>query len=266
MQYPKSLVNLAVRLYRETRSGTAVAKRLDVSTTKAYALLVAGGVVLQDKPKEQRQKYRLTGDREQEAIRDYMSGLRLKDLEKKYGVCSWVIREATRRSGADIRKKGGTGRTFTEDELKQIVELHRQGLTQTQIGAALRSNQSTISFTLKRLGEMVATAHRRGKDHPSWKGGRVMIGERKQYFGVHVERDDPMACMASGQYVLEHRLVMARQLGRPLTSRETVHHINGDTFDNRLENLQLRQRDHGTGVVHRCRACGSTDIESARLN
>jgi hypothetical protein len=41
---------------------------------------------------------------------------------------------------------------------------------------------------------------------------------------------------------LEHRLVMARMLGRPLTTDESVHHRNGDRLCNRPDNLELWSR------------------------
>ena len=41
-----------------------------------------------------------------------------------------------------------------------------------------------------------------------------------------------------------------------------IDHINGIRNDNRIENLELRQRNHGAGVRYKCTCCGSTDVEA----
>ena len=111
------------------------------------------------------------------------------------------------------------------------------------------------------LGRFV---NRRGENHWSWKGGRVDKGNG--YMAVAVSRESPYAGMIGRTgYVLEHRLVMAQSLGRPLRSDETVHHINGIKDDNRPENLQLRQGPHGKNTRHRCGACGSYDIVTEEI-
>jgi HNH endonuclease len=39
--------------------------------------------------------------------------------------------------------------------------------------------------------------------------------------------------------IMLHRHVMEQYLGRPLTEKEVVHHIDGDRFNNEISNLQL---------------------------
>ena len=48
-------------------------------------------------------------------------------------------------------------------------------------------------------------------------------------------------------HMMKHRWVMQQHIGRPLLRQETVHHINGDRTDNRIENLELWSDSHPAG-------------------
>ena len=77
---------------------------------------------------------------------------------------------------------------------------------------------------------------KRGENCGAWKGGTHM---RNGYKMTYVHPSSFFYSMATGSYVLEHRLVMAEHLGRCLQPWEIVHHKNGIKDDNRIENLQV---------------------------
>jgi hypothetical protein len=101
----------------------------------------------------------------------------------------------------------------------------------------------TAKQNIARAAHMRTLAReQRGEKHPGWKGGTfISEGYRHVLIRDLPESDQalvqPMA--TKSDYILEHRLVMARTLGRPLTRKETVHHVNGVRLDNRPENLEL---------------------------
>lgn len=77
-----------------------------------------------------------------------------------------------------------------------------------------------------------------GSDHPTWKGGRHI--NHQGYVMIRLQKDDPFYKMVGQNgYVREHRLIMAKAIGRILKRTEYVHHKNGIKTDNRINNLEL---------------------------
>jgi len=76
-----------------------------------------------------------------------------------------------------------------------------------------------------------------GNGSPTWKTGRH---KHNGYVYIWIAPKDFFHPMANCRnYITEHRLVMAKHLGRNLQQWEVIHHKNGIRDDNRIENLQL---------------------------
>lgn len=88
-----------------------------------------------------------------------------------------------------------------------------------------------------------------GEKASGWKGGKWHHG--KGYIMILVP-EHPFA--NSYGYVMEHRLVMEKYLGRYLVPNvDDVHHINGIKDDNRLENLELMTHGEHTTLHNNIR-------------
>lgn len=266
-EYSPDLVQLAARLYEDLKSGNKVAKRLDVSHSTAYRLLNAAGVKLPGRhsAEVQQRKKTLHGELAKAAADDYAAGMKADELRAKYRVGMWAIRTAAKDAGVTMRNRGGRYRMFSAADKAEAIRLYCvEGLSQASIAAHFSSHQITVSRMLRAAGVKTRWHGAKGSDHASWNGGIV---KQHEYLAEWVDNDDPLAAMRNTQgYVMQHRLVMARELGRPLLAWESVHHINGDPKDNRLSNLQLRFGKHGKGVSMICANCGSHEIKYQALS
>jgi hypothetical protein len=170
------------------------------------------------------------------------------------------------RKGRSYKKIRSDSFYRTQKAQREVVRLYDSGRSLQQIAVHHGSSVQAVITALNHQSVKRREPGGKGKRHGSWKGGRILTGDG--YIRAWVAPDDPMHTMcrpSDGHYVLEHRLVMARHLERPLEPYETVHHINGDRADNQLENLQLRVRYHGKGQVAFCRDCNSRNTGYKRL-
>ena len=210
----------------------------------------------------------LSGDAEIDVARRYVEGQSLSQIQSAYPhVSRAAVANALRRRGVPLRRRGATERGRDPSVIADIIERYQGGEAQWAIGQHHHIHQTVISRILRENGiEPRKKVQGRGPEaHGQWRGGRSKHAEG--YVMVWLAPDDPMAPMRTrGGYVMEHRLVMARFLGRPLTRHETVHHIHENSRDdNRIENLQLRQGRHGRGTVFVCAECGSHNIVARPL-
>jgi hypothetical protein len=87
-----------------------------------------------------------------------------------------------------------------------------------------------------------------GPNNPAWKGGVTYFKTHGNYVGVKYIRCpiEYLIMARKDGYVMEHRILVAQQIGRPLLRTEVVHHLDHNPANNSLENLILfsSNKDH----------------------
>ena len=249
-----------IATYQECRSAYKVAEQLGLGDSTVYRVLVRHGVDRKGLAEYRQRRTRFKG--EEQAIRAaYDQGATHDELRRQFGMASdYAIKSAIRRAGGTLRPNPVP--RLRPGELEKLRELHATGISQLRIALEIGRSQVWVNRTLRKNG--LLSPKRRGELSSQWKGGEYLTGGG--YIRVWIPDDDPLAVMRNNSgHVLEHRIVMARALGRPLLPTETVHHVDGDRMHNELSNLQLRQGRHGAGVAIACLDCGSHRIGPVQL-
>ena len=242
-----------VARYQAREGANTIAKSLDCGRGPIVTVLERHGVY------ERRRFQGFTPEERDDIFEKYRAGAKPSELAREFKVGQVTIDRMLKRYDVWVHPSSleRVASRFTVEQKLQMAEEYKAGDSIYKIGARYDTRPQLIWKILQAAG-----VEFRDK---AWKGGKLASYGGK-YISIAIDPTDPYAVMANvGGYVLEHRLVMAKSIGRPLTSTETVHHINGDGTDNRIENLQLRKGNHGKGVVMACLDCGSHNIDSVPL-
>jgi len=98
------------------------------------------------------------------------------------------------------------------------------------------------SLACRKLGKSKKMKHRIGILNPRFKGGRYKNAHGywiRTLSSLSDEERQLAKKMVTRTTILEHRVIIAKEIGRPLTKKDIVHHKNEIKGDNRIENLEL---------------------------
>lgn len=240
-------------------SANKVANDLKIGTSSVYRCLYRNKIVTVGLEQYKKNVEIFPPEIKQEIKIGYESGLTILDLKNKFGGSLDSISRAIKVAGGTIRPpQGQRTKTTYEDEI-EMCKMYQNGVSLAGIEAIYKCCYSVVNRALQKHG----IKKRRQR---KLKNSGYSITDQG-YLLKLVRENDAFSCMRNKRgYVLEHRLVMAKKLNRPLTKSETVHHIDGNKSNNHPDNLELRQGKHGKGVIMCCLDCGSKNIGHSNLS
>lgn len=126
------------------------------------------------------------------------------------------------------------------EEMKKKISIATKGKPKSE---EHRRKMASANRARARLG--IGHYFGEGNKNPNWRGGVIW---NKGYKTIPA-KDHPM--VNKDGYVMEHRLVMEKHIGRYLRKEEVVHHKNGNKLDNNIRNLVLCANEKAHRKLHK---------------
>lgn len=165
-------------------------------------------------------------------------GKTTKEIAKEFGVSASTVMRRKKELGIDRvgGKQYSLEDTLTEDYLNSVKDTHTTQMVADEINCSF----TVVRNYCKKFNiELQKPEVKRGSDHANWKSGKHIKykkhGSGKEmlpYEFTYVGYVD-----GSPVYKPTHRLVVEKELGYELPSNIDVHHVNGNSMDNRYDNL-----------------------------
>ncbi len=271
--YP--LLNDAARLREEyeakRRTIADIASELGCATgTVVHALKRLGiqartpGVTRKIRGTEKQSNIPQLRDKEWLTERYYGQNMTMEEIGAELGVSRGAVLLALKRHGIERKPKRAREGVFRSDSIPQLRD--KEWLTEQYTVRERKAREIAVELGCSIWAVQAALSHYRVLKMPpkSKQVKDLPVGVVRGWKG-YIKIFMPDHPFSNGKgYVLEHRLVVEKIIGRYLTSIEVVHHINERRDDNREANLlifpthaaHMRFHENPPAWVPRCECCG----------
>ncbi len=252
-----------VNLYTSGKNTKIIGKELKVNPRRVRRLLAELNLI------KSSTHDRFSDEFRQQILKEYQDGSPSTKIAEKHNIMVASVIKIIKKLGVKVKMGELKTIQWSEEEKNSILERWNNKESLESIAESFEVSPPTIKKILIEQGIEKKNFKVCGEKCHNWNNGKIKI---EGYIYVRLYKDDPYFCMVqntrkNASYVAEHRLVVAKYLGRPLEKEEQVHHINHNRKDfNDISNLELRLGAHGNGGCYKCNVCGSKDISAIKLS
>jgi hypothetical protein len=167
------------------------------------------------------------------------------------------------------------------EKKKKAISLRLLGYSYTKISKILNVSKSNLNYWLKiipvpkeytseykeKIRDLKKEMLNRNKEEriKAYFNKKIIYAG---YYAIHTPIGYEGVTYSNGRYVYEHRYIMEQKIGRLLNSTEIVHHIDGNKFNNYIDNLILvdsisHGKEHSKNkksnlILLKCFYCGNS--------